>query len=128
MPLQANWPGYLVVDNLNVLWSIARLLEHGSLSKPLPLGKDGGLIAAVQHMFRVGGLVLFKLLRVRVMPLRLMWIRAECRRKDGLGNVEADTAADLGGRHQSEAVVDNRRALVDAWEHWYPSFSRVIGS
>ena len=29
-----------------------------------------------------------------------------------LGNIEADTAADLGKRHQTEAVMDVRRALL----------------
>ena len=38
---------------------------------------------------------------------------------DKFGNVEADTAADLGRRHQSEAVVDARRALINAREFWY---------
>ena len=33
------WPGHLEVDNLNVVQSIARLLDHGRLSKPLPLVK-----------------------------------------------------------------------------------------
>ena len=50
MALQACWPGHLGVDYLNVFRSIARLLDHGGLSKPLPLVKDGDLIAIVQYM------------------------------------------------------------------------------
>ena len=38
--------------------------------------------------------------------------------EDRLGGVQADTAADLGWRHQSEAVMDIRRALVKARELW----------
>ena len=34
------------IDNLDVVRSSAWLLDHGSLSKPLPLVKDGDLIAA----------------------------------------------------------------------------------
>ena len=40
--------------------------------------------------------------------------------EDRLGNAEADTAADLGRRHQPEAVMDARRALLNAREVWYP--------
>ena len=39
---------------------------------------------------------------------------------DQLGNAEADTAADLGGRHQPEAVMDARRPLLQAGNHWNP--------
>ena len=38
---------------------------------------------------------------------------------DKFGNVEADTAADLGRRHQSESVMDARQALLNAREFWY---------
>ena len=36
------------------------------------------------------------------------------------GNAEADTAADLGRRHQSEILIDARRRLLKARSHWYP--------
>ena len=52
------------------------------------------------------------------MPPRLMLNRVWLEGR--LGNADADTAADLGWRHQSEAVMDARRALLNAWEHWYP--------
>ena len=38
---------------------------------------------------------------------------------DRQGNAEADTAADLGRRHQPELVMDVRRALLTARDHWY---------
>ena len=47
LPLQTGWPGHFGMDNLNVVRSVARLLDHGSLSKPLPLGLDGVLLATV---------------------------------------------------------------------------------
>ena len=39
---------------------------------------------------------------------------------DQQGNVEADVAADLGRRHQSEVLIDARRRLLGARSHWYP--------
>ena len=50
------WPckpfdlGFFGVDNLNVVRSIGRLLDNGGFSTPLPLVKDGDLIAVVQHL------------------------------------------------------------------------------
>ena len=35
-------------------------------------------------------------------------------------NAEADTAADLGRRHQSEVLIDARRSLLKARSHLYP--------
>ena len=56
LALQANWPCHLGIDNLNVAWSIGRLLDHDSLVEPLPLVKDGDLIALAWYMIRTPGL------------------------------------------------------------------------
>ena len=48
--MQASGLGIWVLITFYVVWSIARLLDHGCLSKPLPLVKDGDLIAIVQRM------------------------------------------------------------------------------
>ena len=53
---EAYWPYHLGIDNLNVAWSIGRLLDHDSLVKPLPLVKDGDLIALFQYVIRTRGL------------------------------------------------------------------------
>ena len=45
--LQAYWPCHFGIDNLNVARSIGRLLDHDRLVKPLPLVKDGDLVALV---------------------------------------------------------------------------------
>ena len=37
-----------------------------------------------------------------------------------MGNAEADTAADLGRRHQSQVLIDARRRLLKARSYWYP--------
>ena len=39
---------------------------------------------------------------------------------DQQGNVEADLAADLGRRHQSEILINARRKLLQARGYWYP--------
>ena len=40
---------------------------------------------------------------------------------DQQGNAEADTAADLGRRRQSEVLVDARRRLLKVRGYWYPT-------
>ena len=42
------------------------------------------------------------------------------RLEDQLGNAEADAAADLGRRHQSEVLIDAWRRLLKVRSHWYP--------
>ena len=39
---------------------------------------------------------------------------------DQQGNAEADTAADLGRRHQSEILIDAGRWLLQARSYWCP--------
>ena len=39
---------------------------------------------------------------------------------DQQGNIEADLAADLGRRHQSDLVITTRRRLLQVRSHWYP--------
>ena len=55
LAMQAYWPCHLGIDDLNVARSIGRLLDYGTLDKPLPLVKDGDLIALVQYMIRTRG-------------------------------------------------------------------------
>ena len=55
LAMQAYWPCHLGIDNLNVARSVGRLLDHGSLNKPLPFVKDGDLIALVHYMIRTRG-------------------------------------------------------------------------
>ena len=40
--------------------------------------------------------------------------------EDPRGNAEAEAAADLGRRHQSEVFIDARRRLLKARSYWYP--------
>ena len=55
MALQDFWPGHLVVDNLNVVRAIAKLMDPRTLFTPLLLVKDGDLIAIARHMILARG-------------------------------------------------------------------------
>ena len=50
----------------------------------------------------------------------LMFSKGRVRLLDQQGNAEADAAAELGRRHQSEILIDARRRLLQARSHWYP--------
>ena len=104
--LQAYWPCHLGIDNLNVVRSIGCLLDADCLAKPLPLVKDGDLVGLVHDMIRTRGRDNVQHGRVRLV--------------DQQGNVEADLAADLGRRHQSEILINARRKLLQARSYWYP--------
>ena len=113
-------PGHLGIDNLDVVRPIARLLEHGCFSLPLPVVKDGDLVAVIQHTILARSPDTVKVTKVKGhasdSDVELDRVRLE----DRLGNTEADAAADLGRRHQPEEVMDVRRALLNARELWYP--------
>ena len=108
------------IDNLNVARSIGRLLDHDILVKPLPLVKDGDFIALAQYMIRTQGRETVRVTEVEGHAEDVDVQQGLVRLFDQLGNAEADTAADLGRRHQSEVLIDARRWLLDARSHWYP--------
>ena len=118
--LQTYWPCHLGVDNLNVARSGGRLLDHGCLAKPLPLVKDGDLVAIAQYMIQVRGQDTVRVTKVTWHATEMVVQQGRVREEDRLGNAEADTAADLGRRHQSELVMNVGRALHNARDHWYP--------
>ena len=55
LALQAYWPCHLGIDNLNVARTIDKLLDRGNLAKPLPLVKDGDLVAIARYMICTRG-------------------------------------------------------------------------
>ena len=118
--LQANWPCHLGIDNLNVARSIGRLLDFDCLTKPLLLVKDGDLIALVQYMIRTRLRETVRVTKVMEHAKDVDVQQGRVRLVDQHGNAEADAAADLGRRHQSEALIDARRRLLQALCHWYP--------
>ena len=118
--LQAYWPCHLGVDNLNVARSIGCLLDSDCFSKPLPLVKDGDLIALAQYMIRTRGRDTVRVIKVKGHAEDVDVQLGRVKLEDQVGNAEADTAADLGRRHQSEVLIDARRRLLKACSYWYP--------
>ena len=112
--LQAYWPCHLGIDNLNVVRSIGRLLDADCLSKPLSLVKDGDLVALVQYMIRTRGRDTVRVTKVKGHTKDDDVQHGRVRLLDQQGNVEADTAADLGRRHQTEVLINARRRLLQA--------------
>ena len=117
---QAYWPCHLFIDNLNVARSIGCLLDYDSLVKPLPLVKDGDLIALAQYMIRIRGRETVRVTKVKGHAEDVDVQQGRVRFVDQQRNAEADSAADLGRRHQSEILIDARRRLLQARSHWYP--------
>ena len=82
--------------------------------------KDGDLIALVQYMIRTRGRETVRVTEVKGHAEDVDVQHGRVRLVDQQGNAEADTAADLGRRHQSEVLIDARRRLLKARSHWYP--------
>ena len=118
--LQAYWPCHLGIDNLNVVRSIGRLLDADCLAKPLPLVKDGDLIALAQYMIRTRGRDTVRVTKVVGHAKDVDVQQGRARLVDQQGNSEADAAADLGRRHQPELLIDARRKLFQVRSYWYP--------
>ena len=72
------------------------------LVTPLPLVKDGHLIALVQYMIRTRGRDTVRVTKVKGHAEDVDVPQGRVRFLDQQGNSEADTAADLGRRHQSK--------------------------
>ena len=94
-------------------------MDSNVMSKHLPLVKDGDLIAIVQHLIQARGLDTVRVTKGEGHAAEADVEQGRVREEDKLGNAEADNAADLGRRQQSEVVMDARRALLNAWEYWY---------
>ena len=105
---------------LNVAKTIGRLLDKDSLVEPLPLIKDGDLVALVQYMIRTRGRETVRVTKVKTHAEDVDVQSGRVRLEDQLGNAEADTAANLGRRHQSEVLIDAGRRLLIARSYWYP--------
>ena len=88
-------------------------------------GKGWFFIAIVWHMILARGPDTVKVTQVKGRAAEADVDQGRVRLEDQLGNAEADTAADLGRRHQSEAVMDVRRALLNAREFWYPNMLQL---
>ena len=96
------------------------MLDADCLVKPLPLVKDGDLIALVQYMINTRGRDTVRVTKVKGHAEDVDVQQGRVRLVDKQGNAEADVAADLGRRHQDEILIDARRRLLGARSHWYP--------
>ena len=121
--LQAYWRCHLGIDNLNVARSIGRLLDYDCLTEPLPLVKDGDLIALALYMIRARGRETVRVTKVKGHAEDVDVQQGRVRLVDQHGNAEADAAADSGRRHQSEILINARRRLLQARGHWYPTIA-----
>ena len=101
--------GVLVVCLIMIAWL-----------KPLPLVKDGDLIALAWYMIRTRGRETVRVTKVKGHAEDVDVQQGRVRLVDQQGNAEADAAAELGRRHQSEVLIDARRRLLEARSHWYP--------
>ena len=104
--MQAYWPCHLGIDNLDVARTVGRLLDRDCLVKPLPLINDGDLVALVQYMIRTRGPETVRVTEVELHAEDTDVQQGRVRLEDQVGNAEADAAADLGRRHQSEFLID----------------------
>ena len=55
LAMQACWPCHLGIDNLNVARTLGWRLDRDCLVWPLPLVKDGDLVALARYMIRTRG-------------------------------------------------------------------------
>ena len=88
--------------------------------------KDGDLIALVQYMIRTRGRETVRDTKVKGHAEDDDVQQSRVRLLDQQWNSEADTAADLGRRHQSEILDDARRRLLKARGLWYPIMLDIL--
>ena len=86
----------------------------------MPLVKDGDLVALVRYMIRTRGRDTVRVTKVKGHAKDDDVQNCRVRLTDQQGNAEADAAADVGRRHQSEILIDARRRLLKARGYWYP--------
>ena len=83
--------------------------------KPQPSVKDGDLVALVQYMIRTRDRETVRVTKVKGHAEDIDVQQGRVRLEDQVGNAEANTAADLGRRHQSEVLIDAWRRLLRVW-------------
>ena len=112
-----------------VIWELTTLILLVALvvcliltacPKPLPLVKDGDLVALARYMILTRGRETVRVTKVKGHAEDVDVRQGRVRLLDKQENAEADHAADLGRRHQSEILIDARRRLLGAHSHWYP--------
>ena len=105
---------------MNVLRGVAALLSHRSPRSPLPLMKDGDLLATIHSMLCLRGSDTVKVSEVKGHATRAMVASGDVRLEDLVGNNGADAVADLGRLRQNDEVITARRNLLRVRRLWYP--------
>ncbi len=120
LALQAYSGIHIGIDNLNVLREVAALLSHRVPRSPLPLVKDGDLLATIHSMLSLRGFDTVQVSKVKGHATRAMVDSGDVRLEDLVGNNGADAAADLGRLRQQDDVITARRDLLQIRRFWYP--------
>ena len=120
LALQAYSGIHIGIDNLNVLRGVAAILSHQVPQCPLPLMKDGDLLATIHSMLSLRGFDTVKVSKVKGHATRAMVDSGDVRFEDIVGNNGADAAAYLGRSRQQDAVITARRDLLRVRRFWYP--------
>ena len=99
---------------------MAALLSHRVPRSPLPLMKDGDLLATTHSVLSLRGFDKVKVSKFKGHATRAMVDSGDVRLEDLVGNNGADAAADLGRLRQQDAVITARRDLLWVRRFWYP--------
>ena len=118
--MQAYSGIHIGIDILNVLRGVAAILSHQVPQYPLPLMKDGDLLATIRSMLGLRGFDTVKVAKVKGHATRAMVHSGDVRFEDLVGNNGADAAADLGRSRQHDDVITARRDLLRVRRFWYP--------
>ena len=100
------------INNSNVLRGVAKLLSQGVTGTPLPLVKDGDLLATIHSMLCLRGMDTVTVSKVKGHATQAMVDNGDVRIEDLIGNNGADAAADLGRLRQQDDVITARRDLL----------------
>ena len=104
---------------MNVLRGVAALLSHKIPLSPLPLVRDGDLLATIHSMLCLRGFDTVQVSKVKGHATRAMVSSGDVRLEDLVGNNGADAAADLGRLRQQDDVITARRDLLRVRRFWY---------
>ena len=118
--MQAYSGIHVGIDNLNVLRGVSAVISRRFPRSPLPLLKDGDLLATIHSMLCLRGFDTVQVSKVKGHATRAMVAGGDVRLEDLVGNDGADTAADLGRIRQHDDVITARRNLLRVRRLWYP--------
>ena len=95
-------------------------VPRGSLVPPLPLVKDGDLLANIHSMLCLRCMDTVKVSKVKGHATQAMVDNGDVRLEDLVGNDGADAAADLRRLRQHDDVISARRDLLRVRRNWFP--------